>query len=160
MIWTDTGYLLKINNFSENSSVATFLTNSHGLHNGIIYGATSRSKKKYLQLGNKFIINWKSKSEDSLGYYNLGLIQVNNFQHDGFIKDYNKLKEFYKNKIEGIYFNRMDECVEISLCTYFFTLFNIHKRNKHKKLSKPSYIHLCGPSYDSKLKFINNKTLL
>ena len=89
--------------------------------------------------------------QSSLGYYNLGLIQINNFQYDEFIKDYNKLKEFYKNKIEGIYFNRMDECVEISLCTYFFTLFNIHKRNKHKKLSKPSYIHLCGPSYDSKL---------
>jgi len=76
MIWTDTGYLLKINNFSENSSVASFLTNSHGLHNGIIYGATSRSKKKYLQLGNKFIINWKSKSEDSLGYYNLELLDA------------------------------------------------------------------------------------
>ena len=98
--------------------------------------------------------------QSSLGYYNLGLIQVNNFQHDEFMKDYNKLKQFYKNKIEGIYFNRIDECVEISLCTYFFTLFNIHKRNKHKKLSKPNYIHLCGPSYDSKIKFINNKTLL
>ena len=73
MIWKDIGYLLKINNFSENSSVATFLTSHHGLHNGIIYGATSKSKKKYLQIGNKFILNWKSKSEDSLGYYNLEL---------------------------------------------------------------------------------------
>ena len=46
MIWQDTGYLLKINNYSENSSVATFITNRHGLHNGIVYGATSKKKKK------------------------------------------------------------------------------------------------------------------
>ena len=45
MIWQDTGYLLKINNYSENSSVATFITNRHGLHNGIVYGATSKKKK-------------------------------------------------------------------------------------------------------------------
>lgn len=98
--------------------------------------------------------------QSSLGYFNLGLVQVNNFQHDEFIKDYNKLKEFYKNKIEGIYFNRIDECVEISLCTYFFTLFNIHKRNQYKKISKNSYIHLAGPDETSKLNFINKKTIL
>ena len=73
MIWQDTGYLLKINNYSENSSVATFITNRHGLHNGIVYGATSKKKKNYLQVGNKFVINWKSKSEDAIGYYNLEL---------------------------------------------------------------------------------------
>lgn len=73
MIWRDIGYLLKVKSYSENSSVATFLTNYHGLHNGIIYGATSKSKKKYLQIGNKFDLNWKSRSEDSLGYYNFEL---------------------------------------------------------------------------------------
>ena len=102
--------------------------------------------------------------QSSLGYYNLGLIQVNNFQHDEFMKDYNKLKQFYKNQIEGIYFNRMDECVEISLCTYFFTLFNIHKRNTIKKLNKSSFIHLCGPSEKNKIRYIqkinSSETLL
>jgi len=73
MIWKDVGYLLKINSFSENSSIATFLTSNHGLHNGVIYGATSKSKKKYLQIGNLFVLNWKSKSEDLLGYYTVEL---------------------------------------------------------------------------------------
>ena len=73
MIWQDSGYLLKINNYSENSSVATFITSAHGLHNGIVYGASSKKKKNYLQIGNKFTLNWKSKSEDDLGYYNLEL---------------------------------------------------------------------------------------
>jgi Recombinational DNA repair protein (RecF pathway) len=45
MIWQDSGYLLKINNYSENSSVATFITSAHGLHNGIVYGASSKKKK-------------------------------------------------------------------------------------------------------------------
>ena len=98
----------------------------------------------------KIIPYWQS----SLGYFNLGLIQVNDFKHQEFISDYNKLKKFYKNKIEGIYFNRKDECVEMSLCTYFFTLFNIHHRNKQIKLSKESYVHLCGPSETSKINFI------
>lgn len=92
--------------------------------------------------------------QSSLGYYNLGLIQMSEFQHQEFISDYDKLKTFYKDKIEGIYFNRKDECVEMSVCTYFFTLFNIHKGNKHTKISKPSYIHLSGPSEEPKLEFI------
>ena len=73
MNWKDIGYLLKISNYSENSSIATFVTSEHGLHKGVIYGATSKKKKNYLQIGNKFSLNWKSKSEDALGYYDLEL---------------------------------------------------------------------------------------
>lgn len=98
----------------------------------------------------KVLPYWKS----NLGYYNLGLIQIHKLQIEEFVKDYSKLKEFYKNKIEGTYFNKGNECVEISLCTYFFTLFNSYKGNKVDQLNKKSYIHLCGPGEDSKLKFI------
>jgi DNA repair protein RecO (recombination protein O) len=73
MNWKDIGYLLKIVNYSENSSVASFVTHKHGLHKGVIYGATSKKKKNYLQIGNKFSLNWKSKTEDALGYYDLEL---------------------------------------------------------------------------------------
>ena len=82
---------------------------------------------------------------------------MNNFQHDEFMKDYNKLKQFYKSQIEGIYFNRMDECVEISLCTYFFTLFNLHNKNIYRQIIKDSYIHLSGPTDTSKIDFIKTK---
>ena len=81
MIWKDTGYLVKLTNFSENSAVLTFLTHNHGLHNGVVYGANSKKKKNYLQIGNKFTLNWKSKSEDSMGYYNLELENSNAAQY-------------------------------------------------------------------------------
>ena len=93
---------------------------------------------------------WKS----DLGYYNLGLIQLNNFENEEFYSDYNKLKQFYKDKIEGIHFNKDEECVEMSLCTYFFTLFNIHKEHTFTILSKKGHTHLCGPTEKYKTEYI------
>jgi hypothetical protein len=133
-----------IDNVAPNTGIEGYISHRNGIH----YEKYNTILEKE---GVKDVIPyWQS----SLGYYNLGLIQINDFQHYEFISDYNKLKNFYKNKIEGKYFNRKEECVEMSLCTYFFTLFNIHKRNSHKKLSKDSYIHLCGPSEKDKINYI------
>lgn len=133
-----------IKNISPNIGTEVYISHRAGIH----YEKYNRVLESEGVID--IIPYWKS----SLGYYNLGLIQINKFQHKEFIIDYKKLKQFYKDKIEGIYFNRKNECVEISLCTYFFTLFNMYKMNKHTQLSKSSYIHLCGPGEDSKLKFI------
>ena len=133
-----------IKNVSPNIGTEVYISHRAGIH----YEKYNRVLESEGVID--IIPYWKS----SLGYYNLGLIQINKFQHNEFIIDYKKLKQFYKDKIEGIYFNRKNECVEISLCTYFFTLFNMYKMNKHTQLSKSSYIHLCGPGEDSKLKFI------
>tara|TARA_R110002153_G_scaffold114755_1_gene257656 strand:- start:201 stop:917 length:717 start_codon:yes stop_codon:yes gene_type:complete len=133
-----------IKNVSPNIGTEVYISHRAGIH----YEKYNRVLESEGVID--IIPYWKS----SLGYYNLGLIQINKFQHKEFIIDYKKLKQFYKDKIEGIYFNRKNECVEISLCTYFFTLFNMYKMNKHTQLSKSSYIHLCGPDEDSKLKFI------
>lgn len=133
-----------IKNVSPNIGTEVYISHRAGIH----YEKYNRALESEGVID--IIPYWKS----SLGYYNLGLIQINKFQHNEFIIDYKKLKQFYKDKIEGIYFNRKNECVEISLCTYFFTLFNMYKMNKHTQLSKSSYIHLCGPGEDSKLKFI------
>ena len=133
-----------IKNISPNIGTEVYISHRAGIH----YEKYNRALESEGVID--IIPYWKS----SLGYYNLGLIQINKFQHNEFIIDYKKLKQFYKDKIEGIYFNRKNECVEISLCTYFFTLFNMYKMNKHTELLKSSYIHLCGPTEDSKLKFI------
>ena len=133
-----------IKNVSPNIGTEVYISHRAGIH----YEKYNRALESEGVID--IIPYWKS----SLGYYNLGLIQINKFQHKEFIIDYKKLKQFYKDKIEGIYFNRKNECVEISLCTYFFTLFNMYKMNNHTQLSKSSYIHLCGPGEDSKLKFI------
>lgn len=104
---------------------------------------------------------WKSK----VGYYNLGLITINDF---GFLSDfyseYNKLKEFYKQNIEGVYFDRTKECVEMSLCTYFFTMYCMDKGisvTSYKELIKME--HLSGPNERYKLEQIlkhKQKTLI
>jgi hypothetical protein len=82
--------------------------------------------------------------ENGYDTYNLGLVQVNNFQLDEFLEDYRKVKEFYKTKIDGKYLDRMKECIEISTCQYLFTMFNRYKGNTSTELRNKIDIHLNG----------------
>jgi len=75
MFWKDEGYLLSKNNFSENSIIIETFTLDHGKCSGIVYGGSSKKKKKIFQVGNKILINQKSKNENSLGYFIVELIK-------------------------------------------------------------------------------------
>ena len=77
MIWSNSGYLLSKNKYGENSVIAEFFTENHGKISGIIYGATSKKIRIYLQIGNKFHINYNSKNENKLGYLNIEIIKIN-----------------------------------------------------------------------------------
>ena len=61
MIWDDKGFLLSKFKYSENSVIADFFTTEHGKSSGIIFGASSKRIKGYLQIGNKFQLNYQSK---------------------------------------------------------------------------------------------------
>ena len=74
MRWQDEGYLLSKNNFDENSIIIEVFTLNHGKYNGVVYGGSSRKKKKIIQIGNKFLFNWKSKNENRIGYFDVELI--------------------------------------------------------------------------------------
>ena len=74
MYWRDEGYLLSRNNFNENSIIIEALTQEHGKYSGVVYGGLSQKKKKNFQIGNKILLNWKSKSENRIGYFNVELI--------------------------------------------------------------------------------------
>ena len=76
MIWSDNGYLLSKNKYGENSVIAEFFTENHGKTSGIIYGATSKKIRNYLQIGNKFHINYNSKNENKIGYFNIEVIKI------------------------------------------------------------------------------------
>ena len=76
MIWSDYGYLLSKNKFGENSIIAEFFTENHGKISGIIYGATSKKIRNYLQLGNKFHISYNSKNENKLGYLKIEIEKI------------------------------------------------------------------------------------
>ena len=58
MNWIDTGFLLSKNRYNENSIIAEIYTKNHGKCSGIIFGATSKKIKNYLQIGNKLHINY------------------------------------------------------------------------------------------------------
>ena len=76
MIWSDKGYLLSKNKFGENSIIVDFFTENHGKISGIIYGATSKKIRNYLQIGNKFHINYNSKNENKLGYLKIEIEKI------------------------------------------------------------------------------------
>ena len=76
MNWSDCGYLLSKNKFGENSLISEFFTESHGKISGIIYGGTSKKIRNYLQIGNKFHINYNSKNENKLGYLNIEIEKI------------------------------------------------------------------------------------
>ena len=76
MNWEDNGFLLAKNKFGENSIISEFFTKNHGKVSGIIYGATSKKIKSYLQIGNKFHINFSTKNENKAGYLKVEIDSV------------------------------------------------------------------------------------
>ena len=77
MQWDDEGFLLSKNKYSENSIIAEFFTAHHGKCSGLIFGATSKKIKNYLQIGNKLYINYNYKSEGKAGYFKVEISKVN-----------------------------------------------------------------------------------
>ena len=75
MRWSDEGYVVSIISSKENSSIIKVFSKNYGCYSGIFYGSSSKKKKADMQLGNKVKINYNSKSEDSLGYFTLELIE-------------------------------------------------------------------------------------
>ena len=75
MDWKDEGYLLSKNNFGEISIIMEAFTLNHGKYSGIVYGGSSTKQKRNFQVGNKILLNWKSKNENKTGYFNVELIR-------------------------------------------------------------------------------------
>tara|TARA_B100000674_G_scaffold97503_1_gene70121 strand:- start:63 stop:746 length:684 start_codon:yes stop_codon:yes gene_type:complete len=76
MNWDDTGFLISKNRYNENSIISEFFTKDHGKISGIVFGGTSKKIKNYLQIGNQLFVNYKSKSENKLGYFKLEIQKV------------------------------------------------------------------------------------
>jgi DNA repair protein RecO (recombination protein O) len=76
MNWVDTGYLISKNRYNENSIIAEVFTENHGKISGIIFGATSKKVKNYLQIGNKIHINYTTKSPNKIGYFKIEILKA------------------------------------------------------------------------------------
>ena len=75
MLWQDNAYLLSKKNYKENSIIIDIFTLNYGRYIGIVYGGTSRKIKKHLQVGNKIFVVFKSKRQNSLGYFTTELVK-------------------------------------------------------------------------------------
>ena len=76
MNWQDKGYLLSLNKYNENSSIAEFFTENNGKVVGLIFGSTSKKIKSYLLIGNKFHINSKLREDGRLGYLKVEIDEI------------------------------------------------------------------------------------
>lgn len=88
MIWDDKGYLLSKFKYNENSAIVDFYTSLHGKVSGIIFGATSKKIKGYLQVGNLFQLNYQNKNESKVGSFKVEII---NAETPKFFSDRGKL---------------------------------------------------------------------
>ena len=72
----DKAYLLSLNKYNENSSIAEFFTENNGKVVGVIFGSTSKKIKSYLLIGNKFHINSKLRENGRLGYLKVEIDEI------------------------------------------------------------------------------------
>ena len=75
MYWEDQGFILSKTAYSENSIILEAFTEDHGKCSGVVYGGLSRKHKKNFQIGNKILLNWKSKGENRIGYFTIELLK-------------------------------------------------------------------------------------
>ena len=76
MNWSDEGFLISKNRYSENSLISELYTEKHGKISGIIFGGTSKKIKNYLQIGNKLHVNYSSKNENRIGYFKIEILNA------------------------------------------------------------------------------------
>jgi len=76
MNWNDPGFLLSKNKYNENSIIAEIFTKHHGKCSGIIFGATSKKIKNYLQTGNMLHINHTYKNDGKIGYFKVEILKA------------------------------------------------------------------------------------
>jgi len=76
MNWIDEGFLISKNKYSENSLIVELYTKEHGKISGIIFGATSKKIKNYLQIGNKLHLNYNSKNNNKIGYFKIEILNA------------------------------------------------------------------------------------
>ncbi len=76
MIWNDSAFLLSKSKYNENSIIAEVYTENHGKCSGIIFGASSKKIKNYLQIGNLLHINNTYKNTNKIGYFKAEIIKA------------------------------------------------------------------------------------
>lgn len=71
MEWNDTGTVLSTRRHGETSAIVEVFTQDHGLHAGVVRGASSRKVAPTLQPGSHVALTWRARLEDHLGSFSI-----------------------------------------------------------------------------------------
>lgn len=86
MNWQDKGIILRLNKIAEYDAICTLLSHKHGKVNGVVKGAYSKKLRPSLEIGNTVDVEYKAKTEESLGYFKVEPVKNNSsliFTHSG-----------------------------------------------------------------------------
>ena len=126
MQWDDVGFLISKTKYKENSVIAEFYSLNHGKCSGIIYGGTSRKIKNYLQLGNKISLSFKSKTQNTFGYFKIEILDVIS---PYFFEDYQKILTLISSgNLIKILTPELQK--NINIYNQYFSFLNILKNKK------------------------------
>ena len=74
MYWDDLGFYYQKTDITK-IVIAEIFTENNGKCSGVIFGATSKIKS-YLQIGNKFHVNYNYKNDNKLGYFKIEILKA------------------------------------------------------------------------------------
>ena len=181
MKWIDTGFLISKNKYNENSVIAEIFTLNNGKVTGIIFGASSKKIKSYLEIGNLLHVNYSSKSPEKIGsfkieiskantafffenkiklnciLYSLNLIKILTVENQSNIKIYNKIYNLFKILNENDWMRKFIfwELDVIKLVGYDINFNDYIDNNKLKE--NVSYVPTLDGSKDIPLFLLNKE---
>ncbi len=71
--WQDQGIVIHARRHGENGAIVTLLTENYGRHSGYVRGATGKTMRGVIEVGNIVDVKWQSRVSDALGGFTLEL---------------------------------------------------------------------------------------
>lgn len=75
MQWTDEAILLSIRKFGETKAVTRVFSRTHGVHGGVVRGASSKTQRGVLQPGNAVSATWNARLSEHMGAFKIEPLQ-------------------------------------------------------------------------------------
>ncbi len=77
MQWTDSGIILSVRKYGENSAVIRIFSENHGVYGGVARGVHSKANRGILLPGNRVSATWNARLSEQLGAFKCELIEAN-----------------------------------------------------------------------------------
>lgn len=115
MKFTDSGIIISIKSYSENSAIVKIFSQNHGIYCGFVNAPKSKKNQAVFQIGNLISFEWRCRNEEGLG----------NFYYTDLIKSF----------AAKIIFDRL----KLSCCSSLFSIIEscfLERENHHNLFTK------------------------